>query len=96
MKKDRPAGLFFFVRAPPIPAAVPPIGTGCHYVNYDTARYTRGVYSRPRLNVIDTMRHTVIYRAADGWLWELWIGSRLVVVGCSETEARAQFNARMA
>ena len=65
-------------------------------MKYDTACYRSTVYDAPHVVVIENMRQTVVYRAERGWFWELWIDTRLVIFGWSETRERAQSNARMA
>jgi hypothetical protein len=42
------------------------------------------------------MRRTNVYRVQLGWLWEVWIGARLVIIGCSVTREAAELQAKMA
>ena len=42
------------------------------------------------------MRKTNIYPSQRGWLWEVWIDARLVIIGWSLTRERAELQARMA
>jgi hypothetical protein len=42
------------------------------------------------------MRETHIFPAERGWLWEVRIDARVVVIGWSLTRERAELQARMA
>ena len=42
------------------------------------------------------MRKTNVYQGQLGWLWEVWIDARLVVVGCARTRERAELQAKLA
>ena len=42
------------------------------------------------------MRRINVYPARSGWVWELWIGARIVLLGWCETRERAEVKARLA
>jgi hypothetical protein len=42
------------------------------------------------------MRATNFYPNERGWMWEVWIDSRLVVVGWARTRERAELEAKLA
>ena len=42
------------------------------------------------------MRHVHVYETAAGWVYEVWIGERAVVIGFATTRERAQQAAELA
>ena len=42
------------------------------------------------------MRETRVYPSELGWLWQVWIDARLVVIGWARTRERAELQAKMA